>query len=124
VAKLFQNAVKPSATAPTHDTLLNRFREVRAQLTASRQALAKQHKFGTEIATAFRIADEEVWRMSQEHDRQKSASEVTSAATEAQMARLDALSKRWTLVFDRAIDSEPTPSEPITAAKANPPPSA
>ena len=95
------------ANAPSHDPLLNRFREVRSRLTKFREVLQKQHNFDTDVGAAFRDADDEVWRLSQSHEREKSASRMTSSASEAQMEELGLLLEKWTRLCDLASAGEP-----------------
>jgi hypothetical protein len=94
--------IRSSWTTLSHDPLLNRFREVRGLLAKFRDALQKQHKFETDVAAAFRDADEEVWNLSQDHDRLKRSSRMTPSASEAQMERLGALLDKWRDLSDLA----------------------
>jgi hypothetical protein len=106
--------IKVPVNSPSHDPLLNMFREVRSRLTKFREVLQKQHNFDTDVAAAFRDADEEVWRLSQDHDRQKSASRMTSSASEAQMEELGLLLEKWTRLCDLAAAGEPVSAKQIT----------
>jgi len=104
---------KSSWTTLSHDPLLNRFREVRALLTKFRDTLQKQHKFDTDVAAAFRDADEEVWNLSQDHDRQKRASRMTTSESEAQMARLGVLLAKWRDLNDQAVEGRAVSADQI-----------
>jgi hypothetical protein len=92
--------VKKPVSEPSHDPLLNRFREVRCLLTKFRETMKKRGDFDEPIAAAYRQADDEVWFLSESHDRQKCASGMTSADSKIQMARLSLLLEKWTRLCD------------------------
>lgn len=103
--------VKKLVSAPSHDPLLNRFREVRSLLTKFKETMKKRGNFDESIAEAYRQADDEIWFLSESHDRQKCASGMTSADSEIQMERLRLLLQKWTrlchlLVAGGAVTAE------------------
>ena len=94
--------VKKPVSAPSHDPLLNRFREVRSLLTKFKETMKKQGHFDEPVAAAYRQGDDEVWFLSESHDRQKCASGMTSADSEIQMERLRLLLEKWSRLCNLA----------------------
>ena len=105
--------VKKLVSEPSHDPLLNRFREVRSLLTKFKETMKKQGNFDAPIAAAYRQADDEVWFLSESHDRQKCASGMTTADSEIQMERLSLLLEKWTRLCDLASAGEAVTADHI-----------
>jgi len=90
----------------SHDPLLDKFREVRALLTAFQKTLTTQKRFTLETASLFSTEDRAFWGLQEEHERLKHAG-ITPAHRDRIMRLLAKKTLRWSRLCALAESGAP-----------------